>query len=48
MAPTELAALLTHWAVEATNDRHLEVAYSLAQADEVGVGTRDSGNVRPP
>jgi hypothetical protein len=48
MAPTELAALLTHWAVEATNDRHLEVRYSLAQPDEVSVGSRDSRNVRSP
>jgi C-terminal processing protease CtpA/Prc len=41
IAPAELAALLTQWAFEASNDRHLEVRYSPAQPDQVSVGTRD-------
>ena len=39
-APAELAALLTQWAFEASNDRHLEVRYPPAQPDQVTVGTR--------
>jgi hypothetical protein len=40
MAPAELAALLTQWAFEISNDRHLEVWYSPAQPDELTAGTR--------
>ena len=40
IAPAELAPLLTQWAFEASNDRHLEVRYSPARSDEVNADTR--------
>ena len=37
-APAELAALLTQWAFEASNDRHVEVRYPPARPDQVTAG----------